>query len=204
MKTFFFAVNALFIGVEVFLLLAIKERPAPSVEPLPAAPAPVIQTLPPAPAAPRAVPFQADADALLVRLIKEREGFHSRPYRCPAGVLTIGYGFTDAKYVRRGSMTEKEASRILEQEIIPAAKKIVRETVRVPLTPYQIAALSSFVFNCGESNLRRLVNGKNRLNGGNYERTAALLMLYTKADGKTLRGLVERRKQEAKMFLGKI
>lgn len=204
MKTFFFAINALFIGVEVFLLLAIRERPAPAVEPLPAAPAPVIQTPPPAPAVPRAVPFQSDADALLVRLIKEKEGFHSRPYRCPAGVLTIGYGFTDAKYVRRGSMTEKEASRILEQEIIPAAKKIVRETVRVPLTPYQTAALASFVFNCGESNLRRLVNDKNRLNGGNYERTAALLMLYTKADGKTLRGLVERRKQEAKMFLGKI
>jgi GH24 family phage-related lysozyme (muramidase) len=29
-------------------------------------------------------------------------------------------------------------------------------------------------------------------------------MLYTKANGKTLKGLVERRKQEAEMFLGKI
>ena len=205
MKTFFFAINALFIGVEVFLLLAIhnKQRePAPSVEPLPAAPAPVIQTLPPVPPVPRAVPFQPDADALLVSLIKEREGFHPRPYRCPAGVLTIGYGFTAAKYVRRGSMTEKEASRILQEEIIPAAKKIVRETVRVPLTPYQTAALASFVFNCGESNLRRLVNGKNRLNAGNYQGTAAALLLYVKADGKTLRGLVERRKKEQKIFLG--
>lgn len=200
MKTFFFAINALFVGAEVFLLLAIREKPAPAFEPLPAAPAPVIK----APAVPRAVPFQADADALLVSLIKEREGFHPRPYRCPAGVLTIGYGFTDAKYVRRGSMTEKEASRILEQEIIPAAKKIVRETVRVPLTPYQMAALSSFVFNCGESNLRRLVNGKNRLNAGNYQGTAAALLLYVKADGKTLRGLVERRKKEQKIFLGEV
>lgn len=203
MKTFFFALNALFVGVEVFLLLAIhnkQQEPAPSFEPLPAAPAPVIQT--PAPA-PRAVPFQADADALLVSLIKEREGFHARPYRCPAGVLTIGYGFTAAKYVGRGSMTEKEASRILMEEIIPAAKKIVRETVRVPLTPYQIAALSSFVFNCGESNLRRLVNGKNRLNAGNYQGTADALLLYVKADGKTLRGLVERRKKEQKIFLGR-
>lgn len=204
MKTFFFAINALFIGVEVFLLLAIKERPAPSLEPLPAAPAPVIQTPPPAPAVPRAVPFQADADALLVRLIKEKEGFHSRPYRCPAGVLTIGYGFTEEKHLAFRVMTEAQASRILETEIVPAAKKAVDKWVKVPLTPYQKAALASFVYNCGESNLARLVNGKNRLNGGNYERTAALLMLYTKADGKTLRGLVERRKQEAKMFLGKI
>ncbi len=206
MKAFFFAVNALFIGVEVFLLLAIyqKREPAPSVEPLPAAPAPAIQTPSPAPIVPRAVPFQPDADALLVSLIKEKEGFHPRPYRCPAGVLTIGYGFTETKYVRRGSMTEKEASRILVQEVIPAAKKIVRETVRVPLTPYQMAALSSFVFNCGESNLRRLVNGKNRLNAGNYQGTAAALLLYVKADGKTLRGLVERRKKEQKIFLGEV
>ncbi len=206
MKTFFFALNALFVGVEVFLLLAIREKNTPAVEPLPAAPAPAIQALPPVPPVPpvpRAVPFQPDADALLVRLIKEREGFHARPYRCPAGVLTIGYGFTAAKYVGRGSMTEKEASRILQEEIIPAAKKIVRETVRVPLTPYQIAALSSFVFNCGESNLRRLVNGKNRLNAGDYQGTADALLLYVKADGKTLRGLVERRKKEQKIFLGR-
>jgi lysozyme len=202
MKTFFFAVNALFVGVEVFLLLAIGEKNTPAVETLPAAPAPAIQA-PAVPVAPRAVPFQADADALLVSLIKEKEGFYSRPYRCPAGVLTIGYGFTDAKYVRRGSMTEKEASRILEEEIIPAVKKIVRETVRVPLTPYQTAALASFVFNCGESNLRRLVNGENRLNAGNYQGTADALLLYVKADGKTLKGLVERRKKEQKIFLGR-
>jgi lysozyme len=218
----FFTIHALLISVEVFLLLAIREKNMPAIEPLPAAPAPAIQApaiqapaiqapaiqapaiqAPAVPrAVPRAVPFQADADALLVSLIKEKEGFYSRPYRCPAGVLTIGYGFTDAKYVRRGSMTEKEASRILEEEIIPAVKKIVRETVRVPLTPYQTAALASFVFNCGESNLRRLVNGENRLNAGNYQGTADALLLYVKADGKTLRGLVERRKKEQKIFLG--
>jgi lysozyme len=204
MKTFLL-LNALFVGAEVFLLLVLHDKrerldKLPPQAPMQApAPAPVKEA-----PAPRAVPFQSDADALLVRLIKEKEGFHPRPYRCPAGVLTIGYGFTAEKYVRRGSMTEKEASRILEQEIIPAAKKIVRETVRVPLTPYQMAALSSFVFNCGESNLRRLVNGKNRLNAGNYQGTAAALLLYVKADGKTLRGLVERRKKEQKIFLGEV
>jgi len=205
MKTFLILTNALFIGTEVFLLLAIHNK-GESMNKLP----PQVPIHAPAPApvrevpAPRAIPFQSDADTLLVRLIKEKEGFHPRPYRCPAGVLTIGYGFTAKKHLALGNMTEAQASRILETEIVPAAKKAVDKWVKVPLTPYQKAALASFVYNCGESNLARLVNGENRLNGGNYERTAALLMLYTKANGKTLKGLVERRKQEAKMFLGKI
>jgi lysozyme len=147
---------------------------------------------------------EEQAQEKILSFIKQKEGFSPRPYRCPAGVKTIGYGFTQKKHVARGYMTEKQATQILIKEIIPAAKKIVHKIVKVPLTPYQEAALVSFVFNCGEANLARLVNGKNRLNGGNYERTASLLMLYTKADGKTLRGLVERRKQEASLFLGKM
>ena len=155
-------------------------------------------------AVPVAIPVQPDADTKLVQLIKEREGFHSRPYRCPAGTWTIGYGFTAQKYIKRKTMTEKEATEILVREIIPAEKKRVRSIVRVPLLPYQEAALVSFCFNCGESNLRKLVSGKNRLNGGNYERTPFLLLQYVKVGNKTLRGLVERRKAEAKLFQSQI
>jgi lysozyme len=147
---------------------------------------------------------EEQAQEKILSFIKQKEGFSARPYRCPAGVKTIGYGFTQKKHVARGYMTEKQASQILIEEIIPAAKKIVHKIVKVPLTPYQEAALVSFVFNCGEANLARLVNGKNRLNSGNYESTASLLMLYTKASGKTLKGLIERRKQEASLFSGKI
>lgn len=199
MKTLFFIANIVFVGIEAFLLLSIRQQTKPQPLPLQTPPAAVPALPSPAPA-----PVEDNADALLVKLIKEKEGFRSRPYRCPAGVLTIGYGFTASKYVRRGKMTEKEASRILIQEIIPEAKQKVQSIVRVPLSSYQMAALTSFVFNCGESNLRRLVNGKNRLNSGNYKNTASALLLYVKANGKTLKGLVERRKMEQKIFLGKV
>jgi lysozyme len=202
MKLFFF-MNLCFLALDAAVFFHCKKEPAP---------APVIQFPPQMPpvipqvdeveeVAP--IMTEEEADQKLVSFIKQKEGFHSRPYICPAGELTIGYGFT-GKLAKRKSMTEKEATRILVEEIIPAEKRKVESIVRVPLTPYQKAALVSFVYNCGEENLSRLVNGKNRLNGGNYERTAALLMLYTKADGKTLRGLVERRKQEAALFLGKM
>jgi len=147
---------------------------------------------------------ESEAQAYLVDLIKKREGFFPRPYLCPAGIPTIGYGFTASRHLKMKKMTEKQASAILEKEIIPAMRRTVQQVVNVPLAPYQEAALISFCFNLGEINLQKLVNGSNRLNGGNYERTARLMMLYTKAGGKTLKGLVERRKQEAKLFLGEM
>lgn len=195
---FFFFFNLLFFALDVIIYRGLKKE-SETIKALPWQMPPVIEPIKEEPKM-----TQEEAQAFLVDLIKQREGFQPRPYLCPAGVLTIGYGFTQKKHLAKGYMTEKEATRILVQEIIPAAKKKVHQFVKVPLTAYQEAALVSFVYNCGEANLARLVNGKNRLNGGNYERTAALLMLYTKADGKTLRGLVERRKQEANLFLGKM
>ena len=199
----FFLMNLCFLALDAAVFFHCKKEPAPA--PVIEFPPQMPPTIPQVDEVEEVAPImtEEEADQKLVSFIKQKEGFHSRPYRCPAGELTIGYGFTGA-YAKRRSMTEKEASRILVEEIIPAEKRKVESIVRVPLTPYQKAALVSFVYNCGEENLSRLVNGKNRLNGGNYERTAALLMLYTKADGKTLKGLVERRKQEAALFLGKM
>jgi lysozyme len=194
--------NVCFFAADYAALSIYQRSKVPSVELPPQVP-PRIETIEEAQeVAP--IMTKEEAKEKILSFIKQKEGFHPRPYFCPAGVLTIGYGFTQKKHLAKGYMTEKEATRILVQEIIPAAKKKVHQFVKVPLTAYQEAALVSFVYNCGEANLARLVNGKNRLNSGNYERTAALLMLYTKADGKTLKGLVERRKQEANLFLGKM
>lgn len=195
---FFFFFNLLFFAFDVIIYRGLK-RESETIKALPLQVPPVIEPIKEEPKM-----TKEEAQAFLVDLIKQREGFQPRPYLCPAGVLTIGYGFTEPRHLKLKKLTEKQASEILEKEIIPAMRRTVRQVVNVPLTPYQEAALISFCFNLGEGNLQKLVNGTNRLNGGNYERTAKLMMLYTKADGKTLKGLVERRKQEAKLFLGKM
>lgn len=195
---FFFFFNLLFFALDVIIYRGLKKE-SETIKALPWQMPPVIEPIKEEPKM-----TQEEAQAFLVDLIKEREGFQPRPYLCPAGVLTIGYGFTEPRHLKLKKLTEKQASEILEKEIIPAMRRTVQQVVNVPLTPYQEAALISFCFNLGEGNLQKLVNGTNRLNGGNYERTAKLMMLYTKADGKTLKGLVERRKQEAKLFLGKM
>jgi lysozyme len=163
-------------------------------------PAPVCEE--PAPAA-----VLVDARMLAKELIMKHEGFRATPYRCPAGVVTIGYGFTESKYTRKKRLTEAQARQILEHEIIPDTQKLLNKYVKVPLDPWQEAALISFTFNLGEESLARVVSeSRNRLNAGNYEVIPAVLKLYTKAKVKgksvTLAGLVKRRNEEAKLFSG--
>lgn len=160
---------------------------------------------------PRAIPVpippapkeQSGSEAM-IQMIKSFESFRPSPYRCPAGKLTIGYGFTDRKYVRRSSLSEEEASRILINEVIPKVRLLVRDIVTVKLAKHEEDALVSFTFNCGEGNLRRLV--ADRLNKGKRLETAEAMKKYVKAkvDGAyiTLSGLVKRRNAEAAMFLG--
>jgi lysozyme len=149
---------------------------------------------------PSALPFQTDAHEKLVKLITDFEGFKPRVYLCPAGQRTIGYGFTGSRYIKRGKMTEREAKNILINEIIPETRAIVRKHVKVPLSPYQEAALISFCFNCGEDSLKALVCRKGRLNDWNFAAIPDIMKRYVKADGKTLKGLVKRRDQEAQLF----
>ena len=148
-----------------------------------------------------------DINQMLIALIKKYEGFRSTPYRCPAGHLTIGYGFTDAKYLRMKKLTRAQADRILEDEMLPKMRQLIARYVKVPLDSCQEAALVSFTYNLGEENLERIVSeSRNRLNAGNYKVIPAVMKMYTKAkvNGKprTLQGLVTRRNEEAKLFVG--
>lgn len=131
--------------------------------------------------------------------IKEFEGFHSEPYICPGGKLTIGYGFTEKKYLKMAPMSRETADKILI-EVLSKAAKDVDTYVKVPLMDYQKEALISFDYNCGCGNLNRLVSGKGRLNSGNYDSVSRLILLYNKSKGKKLAGLVKRRKWESECF----
>ena len=79
------------------------------------------------------------------------------------------------------------------------AAKAVDERVKVPLAQHQFDALVSFVFNLGagafaESTLLR------ELNAGRYDAVPLQLDRWVKAGGKTLEGLVRRRKAEGVLF----
>jgi lysozyme len=135
----------------------------------------------------------------LVNGVKRFESFVSSPYKCPAGVVTVGYGHTGPR--AKTSISPVEAENLLIKEL-EECKEIVLRNVNVPLTEWQLCALVSFTFNAGEGNLRKLVNGKNRLNDGNYKSVKEILPLYRKGGGNVLRGLEIRRAWEVSMWEG--
>jgi lysozyme len=148
-----------------------------------------------------------DAYERMIEHICFYEGFQPEPYLCPAGHLTIGYGFTEQKYLAMSPMSRETALKILKNEVIPNLEKVIKTYVKVPLSPKQKAALICFTMNCGEGALAKLVSAEHgRLNAGNYKVVPEVLLMYSKASVKgkmvTLGGLVSRRKDEGRMFVG--
>ena len=135
--------------------------------------------------------------------LKHWEGYYPKAYRCAAGVKTIGYGFTSREHVSLGCISKTKAINILKSKYDECGT-VVDRTVTVPLTPNQRAALISFTYNVGERNLRMLVNGKDRLNSGNYDSVPQKLVLYCRAGSKELEGLKLRRKWETEIWNGRI
>ncbi|MBB6159656.1 lysozyme [Bartonella doshiae] len=132
-------------------------------------------------------------------LIKQLEGLRLSAYEDAIGVWTIGYGHTSAAGapdVYKGmQITEKEAEKILLQDL-KQFEDHIKYTVTVPLSDKQFAALVSFCYNVGTEAFCRSTLLK-KLNQGNYEAVPIELQKWTRAGGKRLQGLINRRAAEA-------
>jgi len=142
--------------------------------------------------------FQHPAWLAMVKGVKGYESYRSRPYICSGGKKTIGYGHT-GKHVGKAYVSQREAEVILINELKEACD-LVMDEVDVPLTMPQLAALTSFTFNCGRGSLHNLINQNDRLNSGNYESVNHVLPKYRMASGKVLRGLERRRAWELSLW----
>ena len=128
-----------------------------------------------------------------LNLIKKFEGCRLKAYRCPAEVLTIGYGHT--KGVKAGQViTQAQAEELLRKDIVNFCKKVDKYDKIYHFNENEYNALLSFVFNIG--NLNQLT-----ANGTRSKKVIGEKMkLYTKAGGKTLNGLVRRRNEEYELY----
>ena len=142
-----------------------------------------------------------DSEHDLVEGVKFFEGFKPNRYKCCAGVPTIGYGCTDKNIVAKGSVSKPLATKLLLEELNKVRDR-VRQAVTVDLTDNQLNALTSFAFNCGMTNLKKLVDGNDRLNDGNYTSVEEYLPQYRLAAGKPRKGLEKRRAWELSLWQG--
>lgn len=132
-----------------------------------------------------------------LRLLKNFEGVRLQAYRCPAGVVTIGYGHTgmlNGKPLTMGTtITQDQAEALLKQDLVKYENYV--NSLKRDFNENQFSALTSFVYNCGLGSLQSLCRNRNN------KQIAEALLLYNKAGGKVLAGLTKRRKAERELFL---
>ena len=133
-------------------------------------------------------------------LIRRWEGCRLVAYKCPAGIWTIGWGSTGPGITEGVRWTQAQADERLARDVEKFMVG-VRKLLRRPVTEAQLGAMTSLAYNIGigafgSSTLLRLFNA------GQTDLAAAQFAVWRRAGGKVLRGLVNRRADERRVFEG--
>lgn len=148
---------------------------------------------------PQALP-RGGIPAALPPLIRHFEGLRLKPYLCPAGVPTIGYGHTGPRVTMSSPPITR---RIAELWLIEDAEKACRQAlVLSPILAGQndrLAAIADFVFNLGAGRYRASTL-RRRVDAGDWDGAREQLGRWVFGGGKKLPGLVLRRAAEAELI----
>ena len=152
-----------------------------------------------------------------LKMIAHHEGVRTKPYRCPAQLWTIGVGHViDPNHAKvkiedrvklpcpegwNRTFTMEEVNAILAKDLELFERGVLKYCTAANARQGWMDALVSFSFNVGLGTLQRSTL-RQRHNRGDYAGAAEEFLKYTKAGGKVLRGLENRRKDERAMYLG--
>lgn len=133
-----------------------------------------------------------------IDLIKRYEGCSLISYQDIAGVWTIGYGWTgkvNGKTIFKGlKITQKQAEELLVNNLVSYENKVNKYQNIYHFNQNEFDALVSFCYNIG--NIDQLTNNGKRTK----EQIKSHWTAYCKSNGKILKGLISRRKDELKLF----
>jgi len=131
----------------------------------------------------------------LVEFVMNYEKFSSTAYD-DFKQTSIGYGTKASS--KNQTITETEAKKLLEKDLDAARKTVLKlkETAGYDWNENQVDALTSFTYNLGAGNLRKLTDNGTR----GDEEIADMLPEYKYAGGKVRDGLIKRRAAELKLF----
>jgi lysozyme len=144
---------------------------------------------------------------LAEELCRRFEGFRSKPYLCPAGVPTIGYGSTVYSNGRRvtledAPMDEPTARALLAYELMHTYAPGTIRQCPILLTLAMTAgdwgklnAIVDFAYNLGVGRLQTSTL-RRKINAQDWEGAKEQLKLWVRGGGRVLPGLVRRRDDE--------
>ena len=138
-----------------------------------------------------------------ISLIKRYEGYKITPYRCPAGLYTVGYGHLIGNGLQlpdewNRTFSLGEIDGLLRTDLARFERGVLHYCT-VYITQSQFDSIVSFSFNLGLGVLQRSTL-RQKLNRGNYDVASKEFLKYTRAGGKVLKGLVRRRQAEYNLF----
>ena len=134
---------------------------------------------------------------MMFELIKKWEGCKLKAYKCPAGILKIGYGTTfypDGTKVKEGDTCTKEEADGLLLWYCTTKIKLPKGT----FTDNQKEALWSLIYNIGQTAFDKSIC-KKAIESQDWQ-TAYDNWNWNKAGGKVLKGLINRRREERLLF----
>ena len=152
------------------------------------------------------------------------EGYRNKPYRCSAAIWTVGWGH--AMYadqlalpnVRKEGYTglirsdyqlkegdarvwsKDELVELFKVDINTFERGVLRLSPNLASHQSKFDSVVSFAYNAGLGNYQRSTI-RMKVNRGDWEGAAEAFMMWTKAGGKEVSGLVKRRKAEVVLFL---
>ena len=141
------------------------------------------------------------------RLLKLFEGCRLEAYRCPANVITIGWGsILDSKLnpIHMGDkITQADADLLLKNEVDRKAKFLNKELGKTVVTQNQFDALLLFQYNCGNAALSGSTLFRKVKANPNDSSIISEFAKWDKGGGKQLKGLTIRRATESKLYFTK-
>lgn len=136
----------------------------------------------------------------LLRLIRKFEGMRLRPYLCPAGVPTIGYGHTGADVsMSMPAITPAQAEQMMTEDAAAFLQAAFKLSPTLKSSEAQASAIADFCFNLGTTRYKASTLRK-RIEAGDINGACDELMKWVNGGGRKLPGLVARRSAEATLI----
>lgn len=141
----------------------------------------------------------AAATVLAVGIIAPLEGLRNDPYNDIVGIRTVCYGET--QNIEERHYTTEECRAKLEKAVGERYLKPVADCVpQIAARPEQLAASTSLAYNIGVKSFCGSTAAR-RFRAGDIKGGCEAFMMWTKAGGKVVRGLVKRREAEKALCL---
>ena len=108
---------------------------------------------------------------------------------------TIGWGHNGPDVKPNMVISQAQADRYLQQDLEKFENYVNQYCAKLNLNPNQFDALTSFTYNCGPGNLKKLIEGRT------ISQIADAMLNYNHSAGEVVAGLTKRRKAERELFI---